>query len=148
MNTIPSWTSIDETAEDYVIGFSPAESDTGCYLIEVTVQDADGAEATDTFEVCITGIPVGIEEIGTTNFEVKMYPNPTRGKVNIEYGEIGFENVEIVVHSTSGGEVFRKEYGAGEAIRFDLSGEVSGMYLVIIRQGDRQISKKLILNRK
>ncbi len=147
-DTIPSWTSIDETAEDYVIGFSPAESDTGCYSIEVTVQDADGAEATDTFEVCITSIPVGIEEIGTTNFEVKMYPNPTRGKVNIEYGEIGFENVEIVVHSASGGEVFRKEYGAGEAIRFDLSGEVSGMYLVIIRQGDRQISKKLILDRK
>ncbi len=147
-DTIPSWTSIDETAEDYVIGFSPAEPDTGCYSIEVTVQDADGAEATDTFEVCITGIPVGIEEIGTTNFEVKIYPNPTRGKVNVEYDVISQESVEIVVHSASGGEVFRKEYGAGEAIRFDLSGEVSGMYLVIIRQGDRQISEKLILDRK
>ena len=147
-DTIPSWTSIDETAEDYVIGFSPAEPDTGCYSIEVTVQDADGAEAIDTFEVCITSIPVGIEEIGTTNFEVKMYPNPTRGKVNVEYDVISQESVEIVVHSASGGEVFRKEYGAGEAIRFDLSGEVSGMYLVIIRQGDRQISKKLILDRK
>ena len=104
--------------------------------------------AADTFEVCVAGIPVGIEDIGKTIFEVKMYPNPTAGKVNVEYHGISREKVEIVVHSATGSEVFRREYLSGEAIRFDLSGEVSGMYLVNIKQGDMLTTKKLILDRK
>lgn len=81
-------------------------------------------------------------------FEVNLYPNPTNGQVNLEVENNNFSGVQVLVYSSAGEMVFHKEYQYGELIRFDMSGNSSGMYFVRIKTDDSEITKKLILDKK
>jgi subtilisin family serine protease len=81
-------------------------------------------------------------------FEVDMYPNPSRGEVTLKITSSEILDSEVIVQSITGSEVFRKEYKAVELIKIDLSEYVSGIYLVTLQTGDKSIVKKLILDRK
>ena len=39
--------------------------------------------------------PLGIEELGIRNYELRVYPNPTSGELTIDNGELTIDNVEI-----------------------------------------------------
>lgn len=140
---LPAWASFI----DNILTINPMIADTGCVNIVVTATDAAGASASDTFEVCVLGYPVSIGELGEGEFEVKIYPNPTRGKVNMDISS-GIYDVELSVMDITGKVVFQKNYSASENITFDMSGKVSGMYFVKMNVDDNQIVKKLIVDRK
>ncbi len=147
-DTVPAWMEVTETAGEFVFDFTPQTADTGCYNIVVAVEDPAGATATDTFELCVLRTITGIGDINEGLFAITMYPNPTTGKVYVENDSQSNENIAIVVFSASGSEVLRKEFRASDRIQFDLSDQVAGFYLVTIKQGERQVVKKLILDRK
>jgi hypothetical protein len=83
---------------------------------------------------------------GNSVFEVKMYPNPTRGPVTFEINK-SFENIAVSVYSIYGTEVFHKEYPAPGRISIDLSLNSAGLYFVKLKSGDTEIVKKLILDK-
>jgi hypothetical protein len=91
-------------------------------------------------------IVTGISQL-PNSFEVKMYPNPSKGVVMLDIVGSEIMNSEVVVRSITGSEVFRKEYKASEQIRFDLSKLVSGTYLVTLEIDGKFIVKKLILDK-
>jgi hypothetical protein len=82
------------------------------------------------------------------NFEVYMYPNPSKGDVTLEITALETQDSEVIVRSITGSEVFRKEYKAATKIKLDLSEQVSGIYLITVNTGNKSIIKKLILDRK
>ncbi len=82
-----------------------------------------------------------------SGFEVKLYPNPTRGMVNVDF-ENSHSEVEVSVYNIVGAEVFRKNYIVAETIRFNLDDQTSGMYFVKLKVGENEIVKKIILDRK
>jgi hypothetical protein len=140
---LPDWATL---VNDTLI-FQPAVAHTGCVNIVVTAADTSGATAADTFEVCVDGYPVSIGEIGAGTFEVTMYPNPTRGVVNIELESSGVSDVDLSVVDITGKVVLRRNYSAAERIMFDMSGKVSGIYFVNLKMNGRQIVKKLVVNK-
>lgn len=143
----PAWCEVIETPDSLSLIFRPVQADTGCYSLVLTAADAAGALAADTFQLCVEKLLVGISEIGNDLFEMKLYPNPTHGEVNIDLSEQCL-NVEVVVMSIAGSEVFRKEYKSTESIRFDLSDQVSGVYVVRVRAGTWTGLTKLILDQR
>ena len=141
---LPAWATI--TGDTLVC--SPLLADTGCINVVVRATDPSGASASDIFVVCVDNYLVGIGHLGEGVFEVKMYPNPTEGLVNLDINtQQGFDT-EISVMNIVGEEIFRRLYKAAEQTRFDLSGHVSGMYMVNIKIEGRRVVKKLILDRK
>jgi len=88
-----------------------------------------------------------VEIVGNT-FDLKMYPNPTRGMVNIDMTWNDIRKVEVTVFNLTGAKIFSKEFQAGNLINFDLSNQVTGMYLVRIDTEGQSIIKKLVLDRK
>ena len=84
----------------------------------------------------------------TTNFEVVMYPNPTKGEVNLKISNSELLDSKVIVRSVSGNEVFRKEYKATEQIQLDLSKHVSGIYFITLEIDGKILVKKLILDKK
>ncbi|RIJ46829.1 HYR domain-containing protein [Maribellus luteus] len=147
-DTVPAWMKVTETAGEFVFDFTPQTADTGCYNIIVAVEDPAGATATDTFELCVLRTITGIGDINEGLFAITMYPNPTTGKVYVGNESQSNENIAIIVFSASGSEVLRKEFRASDRIQFDLSDQVAGFYLVSIKQGEQQVVKKLIFDRK
>ena len=146
-DTVYSWMSVNELASEYVLDFSPTQADTGCYTIIVQVSDTSGLTASDSFEVCVTAIPVGVANIDQSAFNVNIYPNPSKGLVSIEMETSSVEETEVSVSNVAGAEVLRRTFIAGDHIQLDLSENVSGMYLVRITQGGKHAIKKLILDK-
>ena len=81
-------------------------------------------------------------------FDLKMYPNPTQGMVNIELIDNNFSKVQVTVFNVVGAKVLEREYPAGDKIQFNMNGNVSGMYLVKIDTEGRSAVKKLMLDLK
>ncbi|HOI48091.1 MAG TPA: HYR domain-containing protein, partial [Prolixibacteraceae bacterium] len=82
------------------------------------------------------------------NFNLGMYPNPTRGKVNVSLTWNDIRDLQVTVYNLVGVELFRKAYRAGDQISFDLSQNVSGMYLVKFEAEGFSAVKKLVLDKK
>ncbi len=141
-NTLPGWA----TFENDTLIFGPTIADTGCVNIVITATDTSGATDRDTFEVCVDGYPVGIEDLDEGSFEVAMYPNPTAGKVNLEF-KSGVYDVELSVMDITGKTVFRKSYTASGRIVFDMSDKIAGMYFVKMDIDGTQVVKKLIVKK-
>jgi len=141
---LPTWITI---GSDLLVA-APMLADTGIYTFVVKATDPDGAMATDTFMLVVDGYPTGISEIETGMFNVTMYPNPSKGEVNLKINSSEIMDMEVVVRTITGSEVLRKEYKASEQIKIDLSDNVSGIYLVTLQMGDKSVIRKLILDRK
>ena len=143
-DTLPSWAAY----EGDTLVCTPMIADTGCVNIVVQATDARGATAADTFQVCVEGYPTSIGEIGSSVLEVQMYPNPTKGKVNLDINSSEVQDVELSVVDITGRIVMRQKYSALRTIQFDMSGNVSGMYFVQLNLDGVQVLKKLIYNRE
>ena len=124
----------------------PMQSDTGCVNIAVIAEDASGNTAADTFSICIDDFPVFTDYLGSGVFEIQMYPNPTKDLVKIDFSS-GFDKVNLSVMDMTGKVVLRKLYKGGEKIRFNMAEKISGIYLVKLDFDDRQVIKKLVVNK-
>lgn len=69
-----------------------------------------------------------------------VYPNPTRGRVNIE--TFGKEASGLVVYNSNGQEVFRNSWSFMDRFTIDLSGQPKGLYIMkILVDGQYQNAK-------
>ncbi|SHJ40722.1 Por secretion system C-terminal sorting domain-containing protein [Tangfeifania diversioriginum] len=138
---LPAWV---EFAGDTLYA-TPMIADTGCYAVVVEAFDGE-LTATDTFQVCVEGYPTSIDNIGAGKFEVNLYPNPTQGMVNVDIESSTARDIELTVLDITGKQVLHRQFNAAERITFDMSGNVSGMYLVKLNISGNQVIRKLILN--
>ena len=145
---MPDWVTITENDDAVVLSLQTTPADTGCYNVVLEAMDAAGATASDTFEVCVQELLTGIYEKNNSGFEFTMYPNPSRGMVSLDLTTSFTGEAELYVMSITGQQVFHKTYLSSGRIKFDLSDQVSGPYLVILQVEGKRTVKKLILDRK
>ena len=113
----PGFTSEDEDA---------AGAAAGDYT--VTITDGNGCEFVSTTIVVVSGI----EEM-TNVIDVMLFPNPTRGLVEVQLNGLNGESVTAILTDGLGREVSREDLGnlTGSTIeRMDLSGFESGVYFL------------------
>jgi hypothetical protein len=100
---------------------------------------------TDSIMVCLvkavddttlTGIPK------RTTASLTLYPNPAKDFINILLPE-GISSADLTVSTMQGKSVLQKRIGSGES-RVDLEGFVSGMYFIVIREGDLIYRNRII----
>jgi hypothetical protein len=140
---LPAWAQI---VGDTLV-FSPMIADTGCIQIVVKAIDPSGMFANNPFKLCIDGYPVSSPRLNESAFDVKMYPNPTNGRVNIEINNAAGIS-DVAVFSITGKEVLRKNFYNNKIISFNMNDYASGMYLVKMNVEGNQIVKKLVLDKK
>lgn len=111
-----------------------------------SVVDASGCEA--ELEVTITVFDdSGIEDNLEESFSI--YPNPTTGKFTIAFDLNKPRTLTVEVVNIVGEKVLVKTYVDvyNQTIEFDMNAVADGVYFVIIRSEDEQISKKLIVRK-
>lgn len=89
---------------------------------------------------------LGTESIAGLN-EVKVYPNPSEGEVNLVLPQTA--TYELMVYDMMGRLIISQTIAnEGEfAHVLDLSGQKNGLYFIEIRQGNTSTTKKIILSR-
>jgi hypothetical protein len=144
---LPDWITESENEDIYNLIFTPSFADTGCFTIIVEASDPAGETVTDTFETCVMSV-VGIDKLDYNKFEIKLYPNPSKGTVNIDLTNPPTGEIELLVTDISGSRILQKTFQSNEKIIFDLSRHISGSYLIILRINEQRIVRKLILDKK
>lgn len=95
-------------------------------------------------------IGVGIEEAQLREI-FTLYPNPTEAIVNINYSGFEFKSLNISIFNMVGKEIINKNYSQAPnaaKIKFDLSGNADGVYLVRIQTDKGVITEKISLFNK
>jgi endonuclease I len=89
-----------------------------------------------------TTIAVKEEPVSDTN-EIVIYPNPSDGNFNIEFGNSNIPySIEII--SFSGQKVFEKQNAASSEV--SVQNLPSGIYIIKIIKGEKTSFKKIIIN--
>jgi hypothetical protein len=77
--------------------------------------------------------------------QLKMYPNPTSGKVNIELNGLNpDEEIILQVYGTTGDLRQQFYYSGAQTLSLDLSGWNPGVYLIRILDGNKSFTGKII----
>ncbi len=79
---------------------------------------------------------------------VKLFPNPTKGIINIELSNGTEKDIEISVTNLLGVEVFRKDITDGPKFQIDLTNQVNGIYMFKVIIGNQQSISKIVLRKE
>ncbi|MBN2774858.1 MAG: HYR domain-containing protein, partial [Prolixibacteraceae bacterium] len=129
---------------------NPSETDTGFVSVLAMAKDIAGMAVSDTFNIYVLSNKKKNAKITNgelTEFNTRLYPNPTKGLVKIEFSKVIYKELGLSVFDNTGQVVFEKTFTRGEDITFDLSGMVSGLYFVRLESGGNLIIKKLMVDK-
>jgi predicted RNA-binding protein with TRAM domain len=139
--TLPEWLVF---RNDSLLAF-PAAADTGCIELLLVATDLAGEEVNSPFMLCVD-FSVGTNLLAEQ--EIKIYPNPTAGKVYIELSGLANRRADVSVVNILGQKVLHTTYQSEGRWEIDLSNQVSGMYLLKIRGNGIDVNRKIVLNRE
>jgi hypothetical protein len=108
----------------------------GNYAVIVTI-----GNCTDTSDCAIVN-EVGIDDLGLSSSDLKLYPNPTTGNLTIDLGEL--DNVTISITSSIGKEVFKATDISKNKLEVSLAEFSNGIYFVKIQNGGKIVTRKII----
>ena len=152
-DNIVSFTNLTINATSYLWQFDDGESSTEENPVHTYAPGTYDVKLTAWNECAIDSVyMIGITIMGTSTIETaddkvfSVYPNPAAGKFSIDFnGSIGTDT-GINIYSALGSLVFEK-YNAGDITEIDLTEQPEGVYIILISLGNKQYSKKLILQR-
>ena len=111
----------------------------------VTCVDTSGCEGTES--VTVTVGSVNVDDL-FGNSEVKVYPNPTEGILNIEFEHFDGKDLDVVLVNTIGQTIFSESLNnfSGKFDReLDLSRFSAGIYQLSITDGTSRYTRKVVL---
>jgi hypothetical protein len=102
----------------------------GTSQIEITAS-SNGKVAKSQFTVEVTS-PTGIDPL-SNEVDVQIYPNPTNGKVQINFGQTPAAGIWITIYSITG-KVVSKSLADNKDVSVNLIGNPVGLYFIKIDQ--------------
>lgn len=98
-----------------------------------------------SLELCsTTAVPLGVQESTIQNFT--LYPNPNNGDFNVQFNSTSLENIELSVYDVRGRQIYLNSYANNGFFNenIQLNNLQSGVYLVKVKDGKNEITKKII----
>ncbi|MDG5490835.1 T9SS type A sorting domain-containing protein [Psychroserpens sp. SPM9] len=89
--------------------------------------------------------PLSTDEFTLDNFAI--FPNPNKGEFTVKLDSNSGNAIAIDVHDIRGRRIFNNTYVNGSDFNqtVKLNSVQSGLYLVTVKDGDRQITKKIVV---
>lgn len=156
--------TFDDSGSPIVCGVNPAISGTvvplqslsafngqqmnGIWTLRVldSVQGDGGAINSWSLNICnITEVPLSVNDNSLQDFV--LYPNPNKGNFTISFNSDNSEKVNVGVFDIRGRNVFSKEYQNNGLFNenMQLDNLQSGVYLVKVQNGSKQLTKKIVI---
>lgn len=89
----------------------------------------------------ITGVAIN----KNNNETINIFPNPTNGLINIDFGSMDQKSINLKLINVSGKVVLAKKLTEGKFHTLDLTGFPKGNYLISIFSTEKKISRKIVL---
>jgi len=108
---------------------------------------AGDAGTIDSFsvEICSQSVRLATEDFDFRNFS--LYPNPNTGNFTVQFDSASNQKINIAVHDLRGRKIFDKSYNNTGMFsqNLQLDKAQAGIYLVSITDGDRKITKRIVI---
>ncbi|GMQ29610.1 T9SS type A sorting domain-containing protein [Algoriphagus confluentis] len=90
---------------------------------------------------------VAVSVIGENNpnLQIKVFPNPTQGKVYLESQNLNLDGMKVDILNLNGQSVLQSDEIRNSQAEFDLSGLPKGLYILMLYSAKEIHTKKLIL---
>lgn len=89
-----------------------------------------------------------INDLDNVSHNIKIYPNPTKGILNIKFADNNTAIIKIDVHDILGRSIYSsQEQPEGQDLKLDLSQHPNGMYLLNIKVGGQTYRSKVIISK-
>jgi hypothetical protein len=147
------------SAEDLTITFSQTvftPNDWGDQNWEtITVEDPSGQTYSCEFRVIVRyplksgdiyAISAGQPGFDNLDIDVQVFPNPTTGKLKVQIWNLNDPRVTAVIYNINGAVVMHKEISTTGQVDIDLTGKVSGLYLLRLVADNREFLHKIVLD--
>ncbi len=113
----------------------------GTETVIVTVENSDGCFNSDTTTLLIDPC-TGVEEFASN---ISVYPNPANAMINLKFENPSNAMISIVA---ADGQLVKQDQMNGKVmLSLDVTDLATGMYTVIIAEGNERFSKRLVINR-
>jgi hypothetical protein len=132
-STLQNPTITPTTAGTYV--YTVAVSMSGTYT-SATINTTSSSSVTVVVEDC-----AGVEEASVNKNELKVYPNPTNGILNIEGAFIENNKYNVIIFDICGKVILHSK----NETSFDLSGFENGIYYISIISGENIVNQRINL---
>lgn len=77
--------------------------------------------------------------------QMKIYPNPTKGMLRVDFGVVPENNtISIVIYDMQGRMVFSNRTDGDSSLPIDLTSRPNGIYIMKVRIGNKETSWKII----
>lgn len=141
--TAPDGVTLSGTTTANTSFVAPATTTTATYTLGLTVNDGKVDSQQSTVLITVVHNWTSIPWIATSS--LRLYPNPVSGPLTVDFGEENESGATVEVYGIQGGlQLQQKLYGSKAT--FDLSGLITGSYLVKIRIGEK-VQFQLILKK-
>lgn len=143
LTAAPGFDSYLWSTGDTVNSLNVSPEDTTVYV--VTATDAGGCSQTDSLEVQVQSIQVGIVEL-TNAATVKLYPNPNSGIFTLQLPSASNKAFSLRIFNLAGKQVLTKDVSfAGDNLMLNLRDLEKGVYLLQLNNADQALQNKLII---
>lgn len=115
--------------------------------LKIVVMNPNGILCTDTKCIKITIPARPRNALKVQEGEVKVYPNPSSGLINLNMEmeeELSVEK-NVSIYNNMGVLVFQKEGVIGKDLEIDLSGQPAGIYNLIVDFGESHAAEKIVI---
>jgi len=107
-------------------------------------------QTNEQYRSIVTG-PTGIESLDLTKFDVSQnLPNPFTGKTTINFSSVAPADVDFKVYNMVGAVVFKNTFKAekgANTITIDANSFAPGVYMYSVKNGDKTITKRMIVSK-
>lgn len=120
-------------------------SGTWTLRIRDTFNQDGGALNSWSLNVCTISVALAVNDTTLPNFN--LYPNPNNGTFNLSFDAESTNPVEVSVFDLSGREIYTKRYTNQSLFNesIDLGAIQSAVYLLKVKNGNKSITKKLVV---
>ena len=114
-------------------------------VVAVEMKDENAKEENVNFTVWTGSQEITDVEVVKRLVEVKVFPNPTDGRISIAIANRGAVSSDVRIYSVTGQLVFEQKGIQNDNVTIDLTGNDPGVYLVNVSTGQNQQTKRLVL---
>jgi len=137
----PTWTLVSGQGTNQIqIMF---ESDAADGTLAVSAENMCGVGEESTLDIDL--VHVGINSAGQES--LKIYPNPTKGNLKIDFGKELGANISISIINLLGMNVLQLDNVSQKQIELNLSDFSPGIYLMHVQAGNKILTKRIILDK-
>jgi len=137
----PSWTLVDGDGTNHIQIMFGSDAADGTLSVSAGNMCGLGEESSLAIDV----VHVGIQEIEQS--AIKLFPNPTKGILNVELSKELTSDIHVKVINLLGENVLQLENVSQNQFKLDISQFTPGIYLVHIQAGNQILTKRIILDK-